>query len=414
MTDGDCSPSKRITLFLHSLAGGGGTRVMLNLAEAFLERGFKVDLVVAGKLKGQSTARIPKGARLMGLKRSFRWRSALTALRADWKGGKYMVLPLFLPLVPPRAFFYLPDLTRYLQHERPDALIAEGKYCNITALLARRAAGVQARIVISEHIALSVRLANPENNRQWKWRYAVPLYKRIYPWADTIVSVSKGVGDDLAGLIELPRESVITIYNPIINDDIFKKTEEAVDHPWFQPGSPPVILGVGRIIPRKDFPTLLRAFAKLRSKREAHLVILGDKKNESDYEALQSLASELGIEQDFDMPGYTDNPFAYMARSAVMVLSSKWEGFGNVLVEAMACGCPVVSTDCPYGPAEILDNSRHGKLVPVGDYAAMAQAMLDMLSNRPIEAQLKHRAAEFSIDSAAEAYLDTLSPRWGL
>jgi glycosyltransferase involved in cell wall biosynthesis len=414
MSERNTSPVKHITLFLHSLAGGGGTRVMLNLAEAFLARGIKVDLVVAGKLRGLNAQSIPAGARLIGLKRSFRSRSGLIALKADRKGAKFMSLPVLLPLSPPRAFFYLPDLTRYLRQECPDALIAEGKYCNLTALWARRAARVPTRIIISEHIALSARLANPDNRRQWKWRYAVPLYKRMYPWADAIVSVSNGVGDDLAELIGLPRESITTIYNPIINDSIFKKAEEPVDHPWFQPGSPPVILGVGRIIPRKDFPTLLRAFARVRSKREARLVILGDKKDEADYLALKSLARELGVEQDFDMPGYADNPFAYMARSAVMVLSSKWEGFGNVIVEAMACGCPVASTDCPYGPAEILDNGRYGKLVPVGDDVAMAKAIITMLDNRSQDGQLRHRATKFSIDSACEAYLDIFNSRLGL
>src|SRR5262249_41735385 len=138
-------------------------------------------------------------------------------------------------------------------------------------------------------------------------------------------------------------------------------------HPWFAAGSSPVILGIGRLHAQKDFPTLLKAFARVRAKQHARLVILGEAKEAEYRTALTTLAAQLSIADDVRFPGFVDNPFAYLARAAVFVLSSAWESFGNVVAEALACGCPVVSTDCPSGPTKILEKGKYGPLVPVGD-----------------------------------------------
>jgi len=166
-----------------------------------------------------------------------------------------------------------------------------------------------------------------------------------------------------------------------------------------------VILGAGRLTPQKDFVTLIRAFARVRAQHPARLVILGDGKQRGE---ILGLAHRLGIAADLDLPGFVDNPFAWMSRSAVFVLSSVWEGFPGVLIEAMTCGCPVVSTDCPSGPVEIVDGGRYGRLVPVGDDEAMAAAILASLRDPGSPEMLRARAAEFSVDQAIDRYLEVL------
>jgi len=167
-----------------------------------------------------------------------------------------------------------------------------------------------------------------------------------------------------------------------------------------------VLLAVGRLVPQKDYPTLLRAFARVRSVEQVRLVILGEGRQRR---SLERLVRRLGIADAVQLPGYVDNPYAYMAHAAAMVLSSAWEGIGNVLIEALACGCPVVSTDCPGGTAEVLGHGAYGKLVAVGDVDALAQAMAEILSETPDRERLRARAQEFSIDHIADSYLAVLT-----
>ena len=180
---------------------------------------------------------------------------------------------------------------------------------------------------------------------------------------------------------------------------------EPVAHAWLRPGEPPVVLGVGKLSPQKGFDVLLRAFARVRAERPARLVILGEGPQRR---ALERLARELGIADDVSLPGFVANPFAWMARCAVFALSSRWEGLPSVLIEALACGCAVVSTDCPSGPAEILDGGAFGPLCPVGDAAALAGAILRVLEAPTAPARLRARAATFSVDAAADRYLEVL------
>jgi len=231
---------------------------------------------------------------------------------------------------------------------------------------------------------------------------------RLYPQAHNIVAVSQGVAEDLSTLIQLSPDRVTVIYNPVITPNLLEQALAPLTHPWFEREQPPVILGAGRLSLQKDFPTLLRAFALVRQHRPARLVILGEGEERAN---LERLAIELGIQNDVSMPGFVDNPFAFMAKASVFVLSSAWEGFGNVLVEALACGCPVVATDCRSGPREILDNGRYGRLVPVGDHEALAKAILETLDNPdfPADRQTRiQRAMEFSVDAAVDKYLKVL------
>jgi glycosyltransferase involved in cell wall biosynthesis len=220
-----------------------------------------------------------------------------------------------------------------------------------------------------------------------------------------VVAVSSGVAEDLVATTGLRREHITVIHNPVVTPELEERAQAPLEHAWFAPGEPPVVLSVGRLVAPKDYPTLVRAFARVRAVRPARLVILGEG---SQREALLALAAKLGIADDVTLPGFVANPFAYVSRCAVFALSSAWEGFGIVLVEALALGCPVVSTDCPSGPAEILEHGSHGLLVPVGDDEAMAQAILSAIEAPGDPERRKARAAEFAVDQAVDRYIETL------
>jgi glycosyltransferase involved in cell wall biosynthesis len=332
----------------------------------------------------------------------------LHALRAAPEHLIQFAMPVLLPRKPQGTLRCLPALARYLREERPAVLLSAEPYLNLLALWARRLAGLSVRTVISERIHLSSHLRERAKRREWRWRFIVPLLRRMYPEADRIIAVSHGVADDLRTLVGLPPELVTTVYNPVVDSGLAKKADAPINHPWFVPGAPPVILGVGRLAEQKDFPTLLQAFAQVRAQRQARLLLLGEGEMRR---KLEALARELGVEQDVSLPGFASNPFAYMARAAVFVLSSTYEGLPGVLIQALACGCPVVSTNCPGGAAEILENGQYGRLVPVGDPAAMAQAIISTLEAPPDRGRLQTRASLFSVDRAVEQYLDVLFTR---
>ena len=293
-------------------------------------------------------------------------------------------------------------LVRYLKKEHPDVLFAFSN-ANFPALWGRWLSGVSLPVIINErvHPTLSAKISPNLVER------LMPLLKRLfYPHADAIVAVSHGVADDLAKVTRIPRGRIRVIYNPVVIPDLLQKVEEPVKHPWFSDGSQPIVLGVGRLHIQKDFPTLIKAFAMVRQKRPVKLVILGDGEERP---RLEALVKKLGLENDVWMPGFVDNPFTFMAKVSVFVLSSAWEGFGNVLVEALACGCPVVSTDCPSGPSEILEGGKWGKLVPVGDHEKLAEAILETIENPPDREKLKQRGMDFHIDKIGNQWLDLVN-----
>jgi len=234
---------------------------------------------------------------------------------------------------------------------------------------------------------------------------ALPVLARLsYPYADGIVAISNGVADDLAESARIARERIDVIYNPAYSDDIDTLAEADCPHPWFE-SDDPVLLGVGGLSDQKDFATLIRAFARVREDRPVRLIILGEGDNR---EQLESLVRRLDLEDQVDLPGFVDNPFAYMSRASLFVLSSAWEGFGNVIVEAMACGTPIVSTDCPSGPSEILEYGKYGVLVPVGDEETMANAIRNQLDATTDTESLRERAKDFTVETIANQYLDVL------
>jgi glycosyltransferase involved in cell wall biosynthesis len=334
---------RRIALFLPDLRGGGAERVMLNIARALSERGVRVDIVLAER-QGEYLDHVPASIRIVDLHSK-------------------------------RILQSTGPLAKYLRDEKPDALISALSHVNAIALVARQMARTNTRVIISLHNTMSVEAASETG---WKQKIVPAVTRALASKADAVVAVSGGVADDYAHLIGIPRDRIDVIYNPVISPEMLAKSGEPVDHPWFAPGEPPVILGVGRLNPQKDFATLLKAFAKVRKQRPARLLILGQGEERA---ALESLAEELALGADVSLPGFAKNPFAYMSKAAVFALSSRFEGLPTVLIEALACGCPVVATDCPSGPSEILKGVPSGRLAPVGDPGKFAEALLDVLND---------------------------------
>ncbi len=361
---------QHLAIYLPSLRGGGAERVMATLANAYSERGFAVDLVLAAA-EGPYLKELSAKVRVV-----------------DLKAG--------------RVTRSLPGLVAYLHRERPQAMLTALNHANVIAVLARFLARVPTRLVVSERNTLT---EEATRNQGIATRVVHVLMRWLYPHVDGILAVSEGAADALSCFANIPRQRIATVYNPYDLLTIQQRASDALDHPWFSPGSPPVVLGIGRLTAQKDFHSLIRAFTQLRTKRSARLMILGEGELRSD---LQTLADSLGLGiQDFCLHGFVDNPFAYLARCDVFVLSSRWEGLPNVLIQALACGAPVVSTDCPSGPAEILENGQWGRLVPVGDVEALAQAMLDSLTEAE-HPDVTTRAAYFSVERAADEYLRIL------
>ncbi len=359
----------RIAIFVPSMHGGGAERVMALLARGFVESGHEVDLVLV-RAEGPYLDDLPVAVRVVDLGAS-------------------------------RALSSLPRLVRYLRRERPAAMLSALDHANVLAVVAHRLARVRTRLAVSVHATLFVATANGTLVRP-RW---MPRFMRwTYPLADRVIAVSSGVADDLAATIGLPRERVEVIFNPVVTPELHEASRQPVTHPWLAPGAPPLILGAGRLEPQKDFNTLIRAFARVRTRRNVRLMILGEGALRAE---LTALIHELGVADDVALPGFIDNPFAYMRHAAAFVLSSRFEGLGVALIEAMACGARVVSTDCPSGPAEILEGGRWGRLVVVGNPGALSEAILATLDDCD-PPDVARRAGSFTLERAVRAYMTSL------
>ena len=296
----------------------------------------------------------------------------------------------------------LPALVRYLRRERPAALLSTLEHSNILAVWAAWLAHTGVRVVLREASPV-VQGSEVPGLRP---RVLRAFMRGFYPFAAVIVGVSKSVASDLVNDLGLPASKVRTIYNPIVAPDLESKASAALDDPWFAPGAPPVILAVGRLAPEKDFATLLRAFAVVRGQRPVRLVILGEGKERP---MLERLVRELGVESDARLPGFEKNPLRYMHRSAVFVLSSLYEGLPGALIQAMACGCRVISTDCPGGVREILNDGALGPLVPRRDHQALARGIAGLLDDADRgPPRLRHPVERFTQESTVSEYLEVL------
>lgn len=356
----------RLTVFIPGFDDGGVERMMVNLARGAAELGVAVDFVT----------KRAEGTYLAAL------------------GDKVRLVPLGSD-DPQRA------LDRYLAQAQPDALLSCKLESDAIAIASVHRAKLPTRLYVRVGTTISAhRQAHPHHFIKHWWQ--TRMLRRLYRQVDGILCVSQGVADDVQRISGLPRQLLHVPPNPVVAPELRQLAAEPVDHPWLAPDQPPVILGAGRLGQVKNFPLLIGAFARLRRERPCRLLILGQGKKRDE---LLQLGRRLGVEADLDLPGFAANPYAYMAKARLFVLSSNIEGSPNVLVEALACGTPVVATDCRSGPREILDGGRYGELVPVGDEAALAAAMRRTLEQPPSRALLEAAAQRYTLANSAHAYL---------
>jgi glycosyltransferase involved in cell wall biosynthesis len=360
--------SKVISLFLAKLDGSGVPRAMVNLAGGFQDAGYRVDLVLANAV-GAFREEVPRGVRVLDL-------------------GVPRVL---------RAF---PGLVRYLDESRPDAMVSAEDHANLVALLARRLSrSTRTRVAVTGHVLFSRRLGASVWDRGY---WVLKGIKWLYPWADCVSTVSAGLADDMAASLNYPRNKITVIHNPVVTPAIFERAHGEIPHPWLRDGQGPVAIGVGRLSYAKNFEVLLKAIAKLG---EVRCLIIGEGDRRS---MLEAMVCELGLASRVKLMGFQPNPFPWMAHADALVLSSRFEGLPTVLIEAMALGCPVVATDCPHGPREILQDGELGPLVPVDDVTALAEGIRRAIAHPVSKARLTARAADFHVERITHAYLEAL------
>lgn len=414
-TTKDSSPSgtrsTRLAVYIRSVrTARGAEQVSANVARGLADMGYQVDFLVEDdqgwlldKLRAHPNISVielrnaagnrfmHRGYQLLALLRSLLMRSE-RAMPAD-RGWPRLLLRLLSKNDPP-VF----ALCRYLASRRPASILSYLNDSNLNLMLAALVCRGDTRYLpsVRNHISTATQ------QTQSKWLRSVPvLMRRYFPLADLVVAPSVGVSEDVMAITGLPGSRIAVVHNPVFRPEIIELSQRPVDHPWLADRAAPVLVAAGKLKPQKDFATLLKAFAKVREKRPVHLLILGEGAERS---ALEQLVGELGIAADVDMPGYVENPYPYFRQADVFVLSSAWEGLPNVLIEAMACGCPVVATDCPSGPSEILDQGRIGRLVPVGDVSALAAAIDATLDAPAPREAFVQRARHYSYDSVLADY----------
>jgi len=362
------SGGARIAVFISSFVDGGVERMLLNLSRGLADLGHRVDFVL-GKAEARYLSLLPSRGRMVDLGTSH---------------------PLKI----------LPPLSRYLRQERPAIMLSSKEPCSRAALRGRRLAGTSMRLFFRVATTPSERDRHRNVLRRWR---SVHAMRTLYPEADGLIAVSRGVAADVSMIAGIPGERIHVIPNPVVAPELPILAASPVDHPWFTTPGPPVILAVGALRRAKDFPTLIRAFARVREQRDLRLLILGRGRQRT---KVEKLAEALGVRGDLSLPGFAVNPYAYMAKASLLVLSSAWEGSPNVLVEALAVGTPVVATDCRSGPREILQDGRYGPLVPVGDSEAMAAAIMRTL-DAPLPAEtLKVAAEPYRLHTSCRRYLE--------
>lgn len=361
-----------VCIYVISFGDGGVERMLVNLAWGFSAWGVKVDFIVNHKHVPYLNS-LPATVRIIEFNSKNRQQK-------------------------------LAKLMQYLLENRPDAVISAKGRDDLVTIEAKRRTQVATRFFLRPGTAVSERLRARKTNPIKKWL----TYRRLrwlFSHADGVIAVSQGVADDIIKSTGIDPSIVSVVRNPNITPELYQLAEMPLEHPWFEPGQPPVFIGMGGLRRQKDFPTLLRAFAQVNQERSCRLMILGQGRKRKE---LLELAQTLGIADRVELPGFVNNPYAYLSRAAVFVLSSLWEGSPNVLTEALAIGTPVVSTDCHSGPYEITQGGRYGQLVSVGDVDALSQAMLSTLANPPDPTWLKSAVTEYTMEKSARAYLEAM------
>ena len=373
-------PLKTLHIYLPDLSGGGAERLHVNLAPFFMAAGFKVTFVLSQN-RGELRDHVPKQCDIIAL---------------DVK----------------RQLAALPKLIMHLRKEKPDFFISNMEHMNVIAVLAKKLSGLKTQIttqvIACQHIPVSYQIKHRTN---WQYKILPWLYRQTLPHADAVIAVSNGVARDLSDVARIDISAIDVVYNGVVGSDASTRMAQTPPHPWFLEQAAkkiPIIIAVGRLVALKDYNTLLRAFARLLKHTSARLMILGEGVERAN---LEQLIKELGIQNDVAMIGFVPDPLPFMHACQLLVCASKFEGFGNVLAEALACGTPVIATDCPFGPREILNDGAYGTLVPVGDDVTMAFEMQKALAKPHDSAILSARGAFFSIERCAQGYIAVMNKR---
>ncbi len=402
-------PPAHVAFVIANLGGGGAQRVVLNIVEEFIRREHRIDLLLLSP--HISYARnIPKKARLFILRQNRNKKYDKVLLDMP---GKLVQLDVPTPTfkqciqimnalkwnlytVPgTRMFYRATAVAAYLEREQPDYVFPNLPDAKVATLLAGSLVEKCPPIIPIVHSVMLNR------RKRVNVRYRV-----LFPKASRCIAVSEGVADSLSSVLRNPDQKLTTIYNPVLAHEIERLSAAVPNHPWFADEGPPIVLAAGRFTEVKDFPTLIKAFSRLSKERPCRLIILG---KGSRRPQLEELVRTLELQDRVSLPGWAENPYAFMARAALFVLSSRYEGLAMVLLEALACGCPCVSTDCPAGPAEILEGGKIGHLVPVGDEVALANAMRHTLDTPTDKEVLRSRAQMFSLDRAIASYEEVMA-----
>jgi glycosyltransferase involved in cell wall biosynthesis len=361
---------ERLAVLISFSGAGGVERMVLNLIEGLVGRGMTVDLL-AIRAESAHLEHLPPGVRLHDL------------------GVRHSGLAIA-------------PLAAWLRRHQPVALLAAKDRAIRAAILARRLAGWHGTLV--GRLGTNLSTAIEDHSRARQWLRTAPM-RLLYRDIDRIVAVSEGVAEDTRRITGLPAERIGVVRNPVVTSRLFDLAAAPCPHPWLAQSEVPTLLGVGRLTKQKDFATLLDAFSKLVAQRPAYLVVLGEGRLRG---SLEAQAERLNIASRVALPGFVTNPYAWVSRASLFVLSSAWEGSPNVLTEALALGVPAVATDCPSGPRELLDDGRYGKLVEVGDADGLAAAISATLAN-PLPCEtLRGAVSEYSVDTATNGYLRAL------
>lgn len=363
-------PPPDLAVLLATSGHSGVDRVMGNLLAAWAGAGLRVDLLgIRGH--GPHLDPLPPGVRRV-------------------------------PLPAGHVSTALPALLRYLRRVRPPLLLTDKDRVNRLALLASALAGGHTPVAVRLGTTVSVNLAGRSAIERRVQRLSM---RHLYPRAAAVLVPSQGAADDLAAFAGLARERIRVVPSPVLTADLATRMAQPPQGMAWPAAGPPTVLGIGELCARKDFETLIRAFARLRAARPCRLVILGEGRQRS---RLEVLVAQLGLGGDVQLPGFVANPYPHLARAALFVLSSRCEGMPVALIEALACGAPVVSTDCPSGPRELLRDGQVGPLVPMGDVDALSGAMAGVLDAPPARALLQDAVAPYAARRAAGAYLAAL------
>jgi len=374
-----------ITLVQDDFGTGGVQKIFGTVANGIVSEKTQVEVVVY-KNDGPWRQYLDPRVSVWELKPSNSLIARLAALQSDPLLVPQLLRPILLAPRVSETLRYLVSFANYLRLRRPTSLLTATPYINVEAVLARNLAHSQTRLVLSErtHLSQSVLSSSQRKNRRWHRHYLGSLIRETYNKADAIIAISKGVADDL-GSLGVHVEKIDVVYNPVIGSDFTERLRQPASHPWANDKSVPLLLFVGRFAPQKDLPTLLKAVSILLTRRSVRLLLMGGSAGRSKFEVQKQrifeMAHRLGVRGCIDVIGFENNPLPYMRECSVFVLSSRFEGLGNVLIEALAAGASIVSTDCLSGPSEVLDGGRFGRLVPVGNAEALAEALLQALDS---------------------------------